>query len=85
MVDCLESLGTFKGYDPSFDTYNLYLENMPEKFMLTIAIDYSIDFPRDLITLGVTIMHVFIFVCSYLHLSELYAQVSKVLRALTDI
>ena len=29
VVDCFESLGAFRGYDPSLDPYSLYLEDMP--------------------------------------------------------
>jgi len=40
-VDCSESPGTFRGYDPSLDPCSLYLEDMPGKIMLTIGFDYS--------------------------------------------
>ena len=40
-VDYLESLGTFKGYDPSFYPYNLYLEDMLGKIMLLSTFDFS--------------------------------------------
>ena len=43
-VDCYESPGTFKGYDTSFDSYGLCLEDMPRKIMLPIAFNYSTDF-----------------------------------------
>ena len=45
-VDCSEFLGTFREYDPSLDLYSMHLMDMPEKIMLTIAFDYSIDFSK---------------------------------------
>jgi len=46
VVDCLESLGTFRWYDPSLDPYRSYLETMPAKTILTFAFDISKDFLR---------------------------------------
>jgi len=45
-VDCIESLGTFRGYDPSLDPYSLNLGNMPAKIMLIIAFNHSTDFSK---------------------------------------
>jgi len=42
--DCVESLCTFRGYDPALDHYSFYLGNVPTKNMLTIVFDYFIDF-----------------------------------------
>jgi len=44
VVDCSESLGTFRGYDPSLDRYRLYPERMPGSIILLIS-------PRDLVSL----------------------------------
>jgi len=46
VVDCFEFPGTFRGYNPSLDPYNLYLKNMPRKIMLTIAFNYYDDFSK---------------------------------------
>ena len=35
--DCMDYLGTFRGYDPSIEPYSLYLESMPLKIMFVIA------------------------------------------------
>jgi len=54
--------------------------------VLIIALDYSTDFSNafDRFRRALIIMRVFIFICSYLHSSELHAQVlDKLLRALT--
>ena len=74
-VDYLDTLGTFRGYDPSLDPYHLYLEHLPGKIVLIIAFDYSSDFSNafDKFRRALIIMRVFIFVCFYLHLSELHA------------
>ena len=86
MVDCSESLGTFRGYDPSLDPYSLYLEDMPGKIIFPIAFNHSTDFSKafDKFRRALTIISAFLFKCSYLHSSELQAQVfDKLLRALT--
>jgi len=77
VVDCVEPLGTFRGYDPSLDPYSLYLGSMPAKIMLPFAFDHSNDFSRafDKFRRALTIMSRFLFKCSYSHSSELYAQV----------
>jgi len=46
VFDCVESLGTFRGYDPSLDPYRLYLANMPMKILFTIAFNHYIDFSK---------------------------------------
>jgi len=56
------------------------------KIILTSAFGYSFDFSKafDMFSIALVIIHVFIFMCSYLHSSELHAQVfDKLLRALT--
>jgi len=45
-IDCMNSLGTFKGNDPSLDPYSLYLRNMPAKTLFTIAFNHSTDFSK---------------------------------------
>ena len=84
VVGCVESLGTFGGHDPSFDPYNLYLENMPEKIILTIDFDYSTDFSKafDKFRRTLTIISEFIFKCSYLHSS---IHLSCMLRCLLSL
>jgi len=73
----MESLGTFREYNPSLDPYNLYLGNMPRKIILTIAFDHSKDFSQvfDKFRRALTIISEFMFKCSYSHSSELYTQV----------
>ena len=74
-VDYSESLGTFRGYDPALHLYRLYLEGMLGKIILTSAFDYSSNFSNtfDMFRRALVVMHVFIFVCSYLHSSKLHA------------
>ena len=82
----MDSLGTFRGYDPSLDPYSLYLRNVLAENMLTIAFDYSTDFSKvfDKFRRVLIIISRFIFTCSYLHPAELHAQVyDKLVRALT--
>jgi len=84
--DYSESPYTFRGYDPSLNPYSLYLEDMPRKNMLAIAFDYFIDFSKafDKFKRALTIIPRFMFGCSYLHSSELRAQLfDKLLQALT--
>ena len=86
MVDCFESLGAFKGCDPSLDPYSLYLEDMPGKIIFLVAFNHSTGFSKafDKFRRALTIISTFLFKCSYLHSSELQAQVfDKLLRALT--
>jgi len=33
VFDCMDSLSTFRGYNPSLDPYSFYLESMPLKIM----------------------------------------------------
>ena len=76
-VDCSKSPGTFREYGPSLDPYSLYLEDVPGKIMLIIAFDHSTDFSTtfDKLRRALTIIPSCMFGCSYLHLSELHAQV----------
>ena len=86
VVDCFESLGAFRGYDPSLDPYSLYLEDMPRKIIFPFAFNHSADFSKafDKFRRALTITPIFMLGCSYLHSSELQAQVfDKLLRALT--
>ena len=46
VVDCSESLGTFRGYDPSLDPYSLYLEDRPRKIIFSMAFNHSTDFSK---------------------------------------
>jgi len=46
VFDCMNSLGTFRGYDPSLDPYSLYLGGMPAKIMLTTAFYFFNDFSK---------------------------------------
>jgi len=85
-IYCMDSLGTFRGYDPSFDPYSLYLGNMPAKILFTIAFNHSTDFSKacDKFRRALSIISQFIFKCFYLHPSELHAKVfDKLLQALT--
>ena len=84
--DCMESLGTFRGYDPSLDPYSLYLECMPLKTMFVTAFTCFTDFSKafDKFMEALVIIPTFLFKCSYLHSSEFHAQVfDRLLRALT--
>ena len=85
-IDCMDSLGTFKGYDLSLDPYNLYLGSMPAKIMVTTAFRFFTDFTKafDKFKRALTIISTILFKCSYSHASELHAQMfDKLLRALT--
>jgi len=82
----MDSLGTFRGYDPSFDPYSSYLGSMPVKIMLTTKFNFFTDFSKafDKFRRALTIISAFLLKYSYLHPSELHAQVfDKLLRALT--
>jgi len=84
--DCMDSLGTFRGYDPFLDPYSLYLGGMPAKIMLTTAFHFFTDFSKasNKFKRALTIISAFLFKCFYSHASELHAQVfDKLLRALT--
>jgi len=84
--DCMDSLGTFRVYDPSLDPYSLYLESMPLKTMFATAFTSFIDFSKafDKFMRTLVIISIFLFKCSYLNSSEFHAQVfDKLLRALT--
>ena len=86
--DCVESLGIFRGYDPSPDPYSLYLGNVPIKIMFTIVCNHSKDFAMAFgkFRRALTIILGFMFKCSYFHPSELQAQVfNKLLRCHTPI
>ena len=46
VFDCIESLGIFRGYNPSLNPYSLYLESMPLKIMLITAFNFFTDFSK---------------------------------------
>jgi len=82
----MDSLGTFRGYDPSLDPYSLYLESMPLKTMFVTTFTSFTDFSMafDKFMRALVIIPAFLFKCSYLHSYEFHAQVfDKLLRALT--
>jgi len=84
--DCLDSLGTFRGYNPSLDPHSLYLGSMPLIIIFITAFTSFIDFSKafDKFRRALTILFAFLFKCSYSHPSEFYAQVfDKLLWALT--
>jgi len=86
VFDCMNSLGTFRGYDPSLDPYSLYLGGMPAKIMLTATFHFFNDFSQafDKFRRALTIIFAFLFKCSYSHASELHAWMfDKLLQALT--
>jgi len=86
VFDCMQSLGTFRWYDPFLDPYNLYLGSMPAKILFTIAFNQSTDFSKacDKFRRALTIILRFMFKCSYSHSFELHAHVfDKLTRALT--
>ena len=72
VVECFESLCTFRGYDPSLDPYGLYLKIMPAKIMLTFAFNHSKDFSRafDKFRRALTIISRFMFKRCYSHSSS---------------
>ena len=82
----MDSLGTFRGYDPSLDPYSLYLESTPLKIIFITAFTSFTDFSKafDKFVRALVIISLFLFKCFYLHTSEFDAQVfDKLLRALT--
>jgi len=88
MVNCVESLGTFQGFSPFPDLYYLHLEEFRKKIMSSSLFHHSCDFSKvfDMFRKALTIVHVFIFVHSYLHASELHTQVfDKLLRAMDHL
>ena len=46
VFDCMDSLGTFRGYDPSLDPYSLYLGSMPAKIMVTTVFRFFTNFTK---------------------------------------
>jgi len=86
VLDCIDSLGIFRGYYPSLDPYSLYLQSMPLKIMLISAFNFFTDFSKafDKFKRALMIISAFLFKCFYLHRPELHAQMfDKLLRALT--
>ena len=75
--DYIESLGTFRGYDPSLDPYSVYLGSMPLKIMLPAAFNFSTDFTKafDKFRRALVIISAFLFKCSHSHSSEFHALV----------
>ena len=83
--DCIRSLGTFKGYNPSLDLFHDYLLDMPRKILWTTLFDHSSDFLKayDTIMRVLTVIDVSFPVFSYIHHSWMHAGVyDKLLRAL---
>jgi len=86
VFDCLDSLGTFRGYKPSLNPHSLYLESMPLKIIFITAFTSFTDFSKafDKFRRALTIPFAFLFKCSFSHPSEFHAQVfDKLLRVLT--
>jgi len=86
VFDCRDSLDAFRGYNPSFDPYGLYLESMPLKIIFITAFHSFTDFLKafNKFTRALAIISAFLFKCFYSHASELHAQMfDKLLRALT--
>jgi len=77
VFDCMDSLGTFRGYNPSLDPYSLYLENMPLKIMFITVFTSFTDLSKtfDKFRRALVIISAFLFKCSYSHSSEFHAQV----------
>ena len=77
VLDCIESLGTFRGYNPSLDPYSLYLRSMPLQIMLPTAFNFSTDFTKafDKFRRALVIISAFLFKCSHSHSSEFHALV----------
>ena len=71
----MDSLGTFRGYDPSLDPYSLYLESMPLKIIFITAFTSFTDFLKafDKFVRALVIISAFLFECSYLHSSKFHA------------
>jgi len=86
VFDCMDSLGTFRRYNPSLDPHSFSLESMPLKIMFITAFTYFNDFSKafEKFRRALVIIPTFLSKCSYLHSSEFHAQVfDKLLRALT--
>jgi len=84
--DCIGSLGTFEGYNPSLDPFHDYLVDLPRKILWTNFFDHFSDFSKacDTFIRALTIIDVSIPVFSYIHHSSMHAGVyDKLLRALT--
>jgi len=85
VLDCIESLGTFRGYNPSLDPYSLYLGSMPLQILLPTAFNFSTDFTKaaDKFRRALTVISTFLSKCSYSHASELHVKMfDKLLRTL---
>ena len=81
-----ESLGDFRGYNPSLDPYYAHLEDMPSNIEWTTFFDYYFDFSMtfDKFKRELTLFAISLLVFSYLHHFEMHAQAhDKLLRALT--
>ena len=88
VVDCIESLGNFQGSIPILSLHYLYLEDLPRKITWSNFFHHSFDFSKvfDMFKRALTIMHIFMFKCSYLHSSELHGQVfDEPMQALTKL
>jgi len=81
-----EFVGNIRGYNTSFTPYCAYLEEMPRKIDYTTFFDYSLYFSMafDKCKRAFTFFAMILIVFSYLHHSEMHAQVhDKLLRVLT--
>jgi len=84
--DCIRSLGTFEGYNPSLDPFYDYLVDTPRKIIWTTFFGHSSDFSKahDTFMRALTIIDGFLPMFSYIHPSRIHTGVyDKLLRALT--
>ena len=81
-----ESLGDIRGYNPSFDPYCAYLEDMPRKIIWSTFIDHTFEFSTafDEFKRPYTLFAPSFLIFSYSHNSEMHATTyDKLLRAMT--
>ena len=69
------SLGTFGGYNPSFDPFHAYLVKFPRKLMWTTFFNHSFDFSKafDKVKRALDIIDTIVLLFSNVHASELCA------------
>jgi len=77
VFDYMDSLGTFRGYNPSLNPYSFYLESMPLKIMFITAFTSFTDFSKAFhkFRRTLTIIPSCLFKCSNSHSCEFHAQV----------
>jgi len=81
-----ESLGDIKGYNPSFDPYCSYLDDVPRKITWSTFFDHTFDFSMafDEFNRPLTLFAVSFVVFSYSHHFEMHTiTYDKLLRTLT--